>query len=239
MCPEGVGVSRNPVDASGKLTITYTRTGFAPAEQTIDVGSTSRFARISGAALIIQQPEKAGIVFSRKINYTVTDENGSPIPTHTVLVDGRTAVRDAGTFMISSHHFHNGKAEVSVSATNYHQANITVTPEMLADNETINVTLSPEKQGTLFRFDFGDGRIFENSVTFEKNDEEYRQLRAGRFHGFRAHRIVGSQPETYNVVLSAGLADDPAEPAVPRNVAPVFTDVTAGTGPSRHNVKPL
>ncbi len=227
VCPEGVSVSRNPVETTDKIAVTYTRPGFSPAVETVDVGMTSRFARISGPAIIISTPEKAGIEFKRKVSYSVTNDSGVPVSSHTVLINGRTAVRDASTFTIASTDLEGGKAEVTVSATNFSPVTVLLTPAMLSSDKPIAITLSPERRGTLLRLDFGDGRIFENSMVFEKNDPEYRLLRAGRFHGFRAHRIMGSEPETYNVevnTLSAPASDmpqrvEPVAPAIEKETA--------------------
>lgn len=232
VCPEGVSVSNNPVDASEKLTITYSRPGFASVEQTIDVGQTNRYAYISVPALIVNTPEKAGIEFSRSVTYSVADENGEPLPTHTLLVNGRAVMRNADSFVLSSADFRDGKAEISVSATNFRPVKLSLSPEMINDGEPLRITLKTEKRGTLLRFDFGDGRIFENSVVFEKNDPEYLQLRAGVFHGFRANRIVGSDPETYNVVISAdNAAAEPIDDTRSQPVAPVIENEAPSNQP--------
>ena len=215
------------METTDKIAVTYTRPGFSPAVETVDVGMTSRFARISGPAIIISTPEKAGIEFKRKVSYSVTNDSGVPVSSHTVLINGRTAVRDASTFTIASTDLEGGKAEVTVSATNFSPVTVLLTPAMLSSDKPIAITLSPERRGTLLRLDFGDGRIFENSMVFEKNDPEYRLLRAGRFHGFRAHRIMGSEPETYNVevnTLSAPASDmpqrvEPVAPAIEKETA--------------------
>ena len=231
VCPEGVSVSQNPVDASEKLTITYSRPGFTSVEQTIDVGQTNRYAFISVPALIVNTPEKAGIEFSRSVTYSVADENGDPLTTHTLLVNGRAVMRDADSFVLSSADFRDGKAEISVSATNFRPVKLSLTPAMIESGEPLRITLKTEKRGTLLRFDFGDGRIFENDVVFEKNDPEYLQLRAGVFHGFRANRIVGSDPETYNVVLSAAGAAEPIDDTRSQPVAPVIENEAPANQP--------
>lgn len=227
VCPEGVTVSRNPVESTDKIAVTYTRPGFSPAVETVDVGMTSRFARISGPALLISTAEKAGIEFKRKVSYSVTNDSGVPVASHTVLVNGRTAVRDADSFMIASADLEGNKAEVTISATNFRPVTVQLTPDMLSSDQPLEITLLPERRGTLLRLDFGDGRIFENNVVFQKNDPEYRLLRAGRFHGFRAHRIMGSEPETYNVEVNTTAApvmdmtqrSEPVAPAITKEPA--------------------
>lgn len=68
-------------------------------------------------------------------------------------------------------------------------------------------------------------------MVFEKNDPEYLQLRAGMFHGFRANRIVGSDPETYNVVISADSAAEPIDDTRTQPVAPVIENEAPANQP--------
>lgn len=61
--------------------------------------------------------------------------------------------------------------------------------EMLVTEE-LELVMQPIEQGVTLRLDFGDGRVFEQQISIEKNTPEYNRLHSGNFHGFRAHRLV-------------------------------------------------
>lgn len=202
--PEDVTVSADRVEFSDHLTVVYNCDGFDPVSVMFEVGTTNRYVRINGPALVVNSALHAGIIFHKRIPYTVTSGGGLPIDTYTILINGRTANRTEEGFEISNTDFvaPDGspmKAKITVSSTNFSAYSREFTPEELSQAAPLEVVLEPESRDIVLRLDFGGGRIVEESLNIEKNTPEYCQLRAGRFHGFRAHRLMGATPETYNV----------------------------------------
>lgn len=199
VCPEGVSASSRRVGFSDKLTVTYRCDGFDPVSVAFEVGTTNRYVRINGSALLVNSAGHAGIVFRRRIPYTVTTIGGTSVDTYTILINGRTANRTEEGFEVANTDFEKGVVKITVSSTNFSTYNNTFTPETLEAAAPLAIELEPESRSILLRLDFGDGRVVEENLNIEKNTPEYCQLRAGRFHGFRAHRLMGSSPETYNI----------------------------------------
>lgn len=211
VCPAGVSASAPRVDFSDHLTLTYSCPGFDSVSVMFEVGTTNRYVRINGPALLVNNARHAGIIFRRRIPYTVITVGGSPIDTYTILINGRTANRTEEGFEISNTDFESGRVKITVSSTNFSTYSQEFTPESLEQAAPIHIVLEPESREILLRLDFGDGRVVEETLNIEKNTPEYCQLRAGRFHGFRAHRLMGSTPETYNIDVKPSYA--PAAPA--------------------------
>lgn len=201
VCPENVTASADMVELSDHLTVTYTLSGFDPQTVEFEVGTTNRYVRINGPALIVNTPLHAGISFTRSVPYSVTSATGNKLDTYTVLINGRTATRTEGAFEISNTDFHDGKVTIAVSSTNFGTYSREFTPEELSESAPLEIVLEPEARKIGLRLDFGGGRIIEDFITLEKNTPEYNSLRAGSFHGFRAHRLMGNNPETYNIDL--------------------------------------
>lgn len=213
VCPEGVTPSAETVVITDRLSLTYTRAGFEPSTVNFEVGTTNRFVRISGPALIVNDAKKASIVFVQKVEYTVASSKGNPIGTYTILINGRTATRADGCFEVTSNDFNKeGKVNIAVSSTNFFTTSIDFTSEELAANKPLELILVPEEMPVVLRLDFGAGRLIQQELLFEKSSAEYRQLRAGNFHGFRAHRLMSHEPETYNVDMSVAAAPVPLKP---------------------------
>ena len=218
VAPEGVDVSETRVEFSDHLSVTYNCDGFDPVSVMFEVGTTNRYVRINGPALVVNTALHAGIIFHKRIPYTVTSLGGMPIDTYTILINGRTANRTDDGFEVSNTDFlEENTAKITVSSTNFSTYTATFTPQQLAAAAPLDIVLEPESREILLRLDFGGGRIVEEILNIEKNTPEYCQLRAGRFHGFRAHRLMGSTPETYNIdVRPSGEAVAPqAAPAAP------------------------
>lgn len=217
VCPEGVEVSSQKVSLSDHLKLTYLSDGFDPVSVKFEVGTTNRYVRINGPALVVNGARHAGVVFRRRVPYTVTTQNGTPIDTYTILIDERTANRTDDGFEITNADFRNGSIKISVSSTNYSTYTQEFTPESLAEATPLEIVLMPDAKEVLLRLDFGDGRVVEETVSIEKNAPEYCQLRAGRFHGFRAHRLMGSTPETYNIEVKPTVRPQqaPVQPELP------------------------
>lgn len=209
VCPEGVTASQDSVELTDHLALTYSCPGFDDTTVTFEVGTTNRYVRISGPALVANPADKAGVVFTRQLPYSVVNVKGQPVSTYTILINGRTANRADSRFEVASSDFTNdGKVNIQVSSTNYFTTSLDYTPAELFASSPLEIVLVAEELPVVLRLDFGDGRMVEQEITFEKSTPEYRLLRAGNFHGFRAHRVMGGEPETYNIILST-----PAAPA--------------------------
>lgn len=206
VCPPDVSSSAPRVDFSDHLTLSYSCAGFDSVSVMFEVGTTNRYVRINGPALVVNNARHAGIIFRRRIPYTVLTVGGSPIDTYTILINGRTANRTEEGFEISNIDFESGRVKITVSSTNFSTFSQEFTPESLEQAAPLHIVLEPESREILLRLDFGDGRVVEETLNIEKNTPEYCQLRAGRFHGFRAHRLMGSTPETYNIDVKPSYA---------------------------------
>lgn len=218
VCPEGVAASAEAVNFTDHLKVTYSCPGFDPVSVMFEVGTTNRYVRINGPALIVNDARHAGIIFRRRIPYKVISQSGVPIDTYTVLINGRTANRSEAGFEVTNVDFEHGDISIVVSSTNFSTYSRTFSAEQLEEATPLTIVLEPESRDILLRLDFGDGRVIEDKVNIEKNTPEYNALRSGRFHGFRAHRLMGATPETYNIDLrmnsqEANVAD--LEPALP------------------------
>lgn len=239
VCPEegGVTASAGCVKLSDHLTLTYEKAGFNPQSVEFEVGTTNRYVRINGPALIVNSARHAGIVFNTTVPYTVMSAAGNPIDTYTILINGRTATRGDGEFEVTDADFADGRVTIAVSSTNYGSYSREFTPEELRAEAPLQIVLEPEARKIVLRLDFGGGRVIEDAVVLEKSTPEYNRLRAGSFHGFRAHRLVGTNPETYNVdvrqqapvqqALNFEAPQQPAAAPVPMVDAPKHTPAPA------------
>lgn len=199
VCPENVTASAKRVELTDRLTVTYEMPGFNPQSVDFEVSTTNRYMRINGPALVVNSALHAGITFTRSVPYSVASASGNPLDTYTILINGRTATRGEGCFEVSNADFVNGKVVISVSSTNYGSYSREFTPEELSEALPLDIVLEPEARQICLRLDFGGGRIIEDTITLEKSTPEYNSLRGGSFHGFRAYRLMGNTPETYNI----------------------------------------
>lgn len=223
VCPEGVSASAQRVRFSDHLTVTYRCPGFDPVSVMFEVGTTNRYVRINGPALIVNSAAHAGIVFRRRVPYNVITTGGQHVDTYTILINGRTANRTEEGFEVANTDFENGIVRITVSSTNFSSYSNDFSPESLEAASPLEVVLEPESRDILLRLDFGDGRVVEEHLNIEKNTPEYCRLRAGSFHGFRAHRLMGSKPETYNIDVRP--TSTPAAKQLPVKAAPAAEPV--------------
>lgn len=219
VCPEGVTASAKAVNFSDHLKVTYACPGFDPVSVMFEVGTTNRYVRINGPALIVNTARHAGIIFRRRVPYKVISQSGAPIDTYTILINGRTANRSEIGFEVTNVDFEEGDINIVASSTNFSTYSRTFSADQLEEATPLTIVLEPESRDILLRLDFGDGRVIEDNVSIEKNTPEYNALRSGRFHGFRAHRLMGATPETYNIDLRVGPQGIPAVVDPEPNVA--------------------
>ncbi|MDE5800413.1 MAG: hypothetical protein K2H74_05265 [Paramuribaculum sp.] len=224
VCPPDVTASEYRVSFSDHLTINYYCDGFDPVSVMFEVGTTNRYVRINGPALVVNSAYHAGIIFHRRIPYTVEAVGGTPLDTYTILINGRTANRNDEGFEVANTDFANGPAKITISSTNYSSFSQEFTPDALEAAAPLNVVLQPDSREVLLRLDFGSGRVLEKKLNFEKNAPEYCRLRAGNFHGFRAHRLMGTAVETYNIdVKMTPAKTTPRDVAAPAVTTPPAT----------------
>lgn len=241
VAPYGVTPSEPTVALTDRLSLTYTRDGFDSVKVEFEVGDTNRYVRISTPALVVNTASHAGIMFRTSVRYTVTDGvTGNSVPGFTLLINGRTASRSDDSFEITDRDFNAGEANITVSSTNYATWSLALKPSGLATLSPLDIRLMPDSGEFVLRLDFGGGRIIEHPLSIEKGTTEYSNLRAGNFHGFRAHRIAVSRPETYHIDLSApaAVAESPKAALNPVNISraeqPTDTDPSTGHDDDHH-----
>lgn len=219
VAPAGITVSRTVVTEGDRLQITFTKPGFNPRKETISVGAPSPYVRYEGAAVKIKSPGESGLSFVRRIKVTVKSAKGGLVTGYTLNINGRPVNTMDPFIELTEHDMAPGmKTEIQVASNNYRPLKTEMDPNDLARREELELVLEPIEQGITLRLDFGEGRVFEQQISIEKNTPEYSQLHSGNFHGFRAHRLTVAGAEAYNVDVKSGTR--PTPPAF-ANVAPV------------------
>lgn len=155
VCPPDVSASEYRVNFSDHLSITYACEGFDPVSVMFEVGTTNRYVRINGPALVVNSAYHAGIIFHRRIPYTVEAVGGTPIDSYTILINGRTANRTDEGFEISNTDFVNGPVKITISSTGYCPFSQEFTPDTLEAAAPLNVVLQPDSREVILRLDFG------------------------------------------------------------------------------------
>ncbi|QCD41794.1 hypothetical protein E7747_05555 [Duncaniella dubosii] len=113
------------------------------------------------------------------------------------------------------------EVEIVVQSNNYRPLKLKTPAEEMLVTEQLELVMQPVEQGVTLRLDFGDGRVFEQQISIEKNTPEYNRLHSGNFHGFRAHRqVTQDDSEVYNVDVRI----------TSRPVAPNFESSDSDTG---------
>lgn len=231
VCPDNVSASQEIVDEGDHLTLTFTKDGFNPRKENVTIGSPSPYVRTDGSALIIKTAEESGMSFTRKVRLSVRSAKGGAINGYTMSVNDRTVNTMEPFVELNETDFQPGKrVEIQVASNNFQPLKQSYEPAELMRQSAIELVLQPLEEGIVLRLDFGEGRVFEQQISLEKNTPEYSQLRGGNFHGFRAHRQAG-QGEIYNVdVRSAS-----------KPVAPNFDNVASrdDRDESRRRVVPV
>lgn len=245
--PVGCSASRTVVSEGERLTLTFTKAGFNPRTENISVGAPSPYVRYDGSAIRVKTPAESGMGFVRRIPLSVRSAKGMAIHGFTINVNGRPINTMEPFLEITEKDLApDSKTEIQVASNNYKPLKVIKTPADLVNAEKVELVLEPIEQGITLRLDFGQGRIFQQEITLEKNTKEYSQLHSGNFHGFRAHRLtVVGNAEVYNVDMASPLRTAPNHTSAqggsedetrensrhdesPRKpVAPVFDKVTS------------
>ncbi|MCM1109863.1 MAG: hypothetical protein NC336_01495 [Clostridium sp.] len=227
--PAGVESSRPAASSGDRIMLTYTREEFSPVREAIVIGRPSMFVVYDGARIRVRSAAECQIAFTRRIPLKVTSARGGNISGYTVSVNGRP-VSTVEPYLEISEQDLRSSAPVSivVSSTNFEPLKIERRADELRTDTPVECVLQPVEQGITLRLDFGEGRIFELTMSLAKNTPEYSQLHSGQFHGFRAHRLtVPGRGEIYNVdVRAAG-----------KPVAPAFDNVAGQRQPEAPKIE--
>ncbi|MDE6858845.1 MAG: hypothetical protein K2J65_00340 [Duncaniella sp.] len=201
VCPPDVIASPSQIYDGDRLTLTYTKEGFIPHTETVIAGTPSAYVKNDGSTLLVRTSEQTGIRFIRRVGLKVTSSKGTDINGFTVSVNGRSINTMVPYIEFTARDLTPGEQiEIQVASNNYHPLKLKKPTEELLTTEQLDLKLNPVEQGITLRLDFGDGRIFEQQISIEKNTSEYNRLHSGNFHGFRAHRQVTQDgSEVYNV----------------------------------------
>lgn len=221
--PVGCTASRMVVSDGERLTLTFTKPGFNPRTENISVGAPSPYVRYDGPAIRVKTAAESGMGFVRRVPLSVRSAKGIPVNGYTINVNGRPINTMEPYIEITERDLSpSAKTEIQVASNNYKPLKVIKTPAELINCEKVELVLEPIEQGITLRLDFGDGRIFQQEITLEKNTPEYSQLHSGNFHGFRAHRLtVAGNAEVYNVDMKS-----PSRPASMPQAAPHATAAT-------------
>lgn len=232
VCPEGASASKEIVSEGDRFTLTFSKEGYNPRKETITVGTPSPYIRTEGSALIVKTPQESGMGFTRKVRVSVRNAKGGLINGYTMSVNDRSVNTMEPFIELSEQDLVPGrKIEIQVASNNFNPLKVEYLPEELPEEEALELVLVPIEQGITLRLDFGEGRVFEQQISIEKNTPEYSQLHSGNFHGFRAHRQANpAHGEVYNVDVRSSN----------KPVAPEFANVSTANdrGGDRKRVVP-
>lgn len=222
VCPEGVTASKDVVSDGERLTLTFVKEGFTPRKETVVTGAPSPYLRYEGAAIRVKSPRESGMGFVRRVKLVVKSAKGGTVSGYTINVNGRPVNTMEPFIELNELELTPGnKTEISVASTNYRPLKVVKDAKELSTTDTIELTLQPMEQGIILRLDFGEGRVFEQEISIEKNTPEYSQLHSGNFHGFRASRMTtAGAGEVYNIDVRSSS----------KPVAPSFVNVSANAG---------
>lgn len=237
LAPADVELLRDTAYSGERVTITYTRPGFSPRTETITVGNPSAFIRLEGSTIKVRDARECGVRFTRRVPVEVCSSKGGSVTGYTIAINGRPVnTMEPYVEFTEKDLTEYATVEIKAASNGFSPLKIEKSTSELLEADNLVLELDPVEQGVTLRLDFGDGRVVEQIISIEKNTPEYTSLRAGRFHGHRAHRTVNQDPddtsEIYTVDVSAGAAPVKAAPAVDRHVesapqpsAPVFENI--------------
>lgn len=225
VCPEGVSASADTVEDGKQLTLTFTKEGFSPRKETITAGVPSAYTVYDGSMVKIKSLGGTSMGFVRRIRVNVKNGKGGMVNGYTMSVNDRPVNTMEPFIELTEADLQPGRrVEIQVASNNFQPLVKEYDAAALTRESEIELVLVPVEQGITLRLVFGEGRVFEQQISLEKNTPEYSQLHSGNFHGFRAQKMVTPQGmEVYNVdVRAAG-----------KPVAPTFANVASERTKSR------
>lgn len=247
VCPEGVSVSATQAYDGDRLEISFIKEGFSTHKENVIVGTPSAYTKYDGSTIIIRTPAQTGIRFERRIPVKVVSAKGTQLNGYTITLNGRPVNTMEPYIELYEKDLQPGsEVDIRVQSTNYRTLKLKKPAEEMLVAEELELVMQPVEQGVTLRLDFGDGRVFEQQISIEKNTPEYNRLHSGNFHGFRAHRqVTQDDSEVYNVDVR--ITSRPVAPnfesartdsatAEKSKKAPVFENVSADAQPERPKV---
>ena len=225
VCPEGVTSSADTIADGRQLTLTFTKEGFSPRKETVTAGIPSAYVIYDGSLMKIKPAAGPSMGFVRKVRLTIKNSKGGLINGYTVSVNDRPVNTMEPFIELTEADLQPGRrVEIQVASNNFHPLVKEYEAAELSHESEIELVMTPVEQGITLRLVFGEGRVFEQQISLEKNTPEYSQLHSGNFHGFRAQKMVTPHGgEVYNVdVRAAG-----------KPVAPAFANVAAERNQTR------
>ena len=222
VCPEGVSASSTQVYDGDRLELSFAKEGFATCKENVIVGTPSAYTKYDGSTIIIRTPAQTGIRFERRIPVRVMSAKGKQLNGYTITLNGRSVNTMEPYIELYEKDLQPGsEVEIVVKSNNYRPLKLKTPAEEMLVTEQLELVMQPVEQGVTLRLDFGDGRVFEQQISIEKNTPEYNRLHSGNFHGFRAHRqVTQDDSEVYNVDVRI----------TSRPVAPNFESSDSDTG---------
>ncbi len=201
VCPDGVTASAPLVYDGDRLVLTYSKEGFNTHTETVVVGNPAAYTKYEGSTIQVRTAAQTGIRFIRRIPVKVTSTKGVPLNGYTISVNGHSvSTADPYIDFTERDLAPDEDVEIQVASNNYRPLKLKRPSAEMLTTEELVLELQPVEQGVTLRLDFGEGRVFEQQISIEKNTPEYNRLHSGNFHGFRAHRQVTSDhSEVYNV----------------------------------------
>ncbi|MDE6431410.1 MAG: hypothetical protein K2K65_09605, partial [Duncaniella sp.] len=243
VCPEGVIASSTQAYEGDSIELSFVKNGFSTHKEEVIVGTPSAYMKYDGSTIIIRTPAQTGIRFERRIPFKVMSAKGSPVKGYVITLNGRSVNTMEPYIELYEKDLEPGsEVDIQVQSNNYHPLRMKKSAEEMLVTDELLLELLPVEQGITLRLDFGDGRVFEQQISIEKNTPEYNRLHAGNFHGFRALRQVS---EDDNVVFNVDVRANgrPVAPniEVPKEEAPkespakapVFENISADVRPER------
>lgn len=227
---DGVTASCEQIYEGERLELSYSLPGFDDHKETMIVGTPSAFLKYEGSTITPRSATQTGIRFERKTPVKVISAKGLPVNGYTISLNGRSINTMEPFIVFYEKDLEKGSdVNLVVRSTNFRTLKIKKTAEEMLSTESLELVMHPVEKGITLRLDFGDGRVFEQQISIEKNTAEYNRLHSGSFHGFSAHRLVtdtDEEGEIYNVdvrtpvhTISAGPQPEPVQ-------APVKTEKT-------------
>lgn len=201
VCPEGVTASSYQAYDGDRLELSFAKEGFTTYKENVIVGTPSAYTKYDGSTIIIRTPAQTGIRFERRIPVKVLSAKGKQLNGYTITLNGRSVNTMEPYIEFYEKDLEPGSVvDIEVQSNNYRPLKLKTPAEEMLVTEQLELVMQPVEQGVTLRLDFGDGRVFEQQISIEKNTPEYNRLHSGNFHGFRAHRqVTQDDSEIYNV----------------------------------------
>ncbi len=245
VCPEGVSASSTQVYDGDRLELSFAKEGFATCKENVIVGTPSAYTKYDGSTIIIRTPAQTGIRFERRIPVRVMSAKGKQLNGYTITLNGRSVnTMEPYIELYEKDLQPESEVEIVVKSNNYRPLKLKTPAEEMLVTEQLELVMQPVEQGVTLRLDFGDGRVFEQQISIEKNTPEYNRLHSGNFHGFRAHRqVTQDDSEVYNVdvritsrPIAPNFESSDSDTGEKETKAPIFENISADAKAERPKI---